>query len=247
MGLPKVETPKYDLTLPISGKTIKYRPFVVREQKILLQANEMSTDPTQMSNAIVDILKSCTFDEVDILELPVADVEMLTLNIRGKSVGESIDLTYRCTEQVPDEETDGQKTCNTKLNIRLDIPDVTVDNPSKENKIVFNSGIGVVLKELTYGEWMIINNANTDQAETGFNIILASIESVFDEDQIYGRNDFTVEELGDFLNNLTADDFEKIAEQAAKIPTIQKNIDIKCPSCGAEETIVLRGLDDFLE
>lgn len=242
MPLPKIETPKYDTKLPLSGTKVKYRPYLVREHKVLLQAIEMG-DSTQVTNAVEDILKACTFEELDIYDLPVADVEFMVLKIREKSVGEVIDMVYKCNNEV--EEDNQTKPCNTKIPIQVNIGGLGVDVPEVKNKIMLTDKIGVTLRHVKYGAWKAASELE-NQVDREDALILACIESVFDEDQVYSRNDFTDDELSVFLGGLENTDFDEIREYAKKVPIISMDVPVGCGKCKYKEVITLRGLKDFL-
>lgn len=242
MPLPKIETPKYDTKLPLSGMKVKYRPYLVREHKVLLQAIEMG-DSTQVTNAVEDILKACTFGEIDIYDLPVADVEFMVLKIREKSVGEVIDMVYKCNNDV---ENDGKtESCNTKIPIQVNVSGVGVEKPEVKEKIMLTETIGVTLHHVKYGAWKEASE-HQNQVDREDALILACIDSVFDEDQVYSRNDFTDDELSVFLGGLENTDFEEIREYAKKVPIVSMDIPVGCGKCKYKEVITLRGLKDFL-
>lgn len=243
MALPKVATPKYDLSLPISGKTIKFRPFLVKEQKVLLQALEMGNE-NQTLNAQEDILHACTFGEVDIDKLPVADVEFLLLAIRSKSVGEKVEMFFRCQNTVPDADGD-PSTCAKRIPVVINLNEVELDAPEKSRKVMLSESVGVLLREINWGDAKKIRSLESE-VEQAYATILATIDNVFDAENVYSRNDFTDEELKQFFENLYATDFKEIEQFAAKIPTVHKKLDLECPSCHRKEEIELRGVADFL-
>lgn len=249
MALPKLKTPRFDLTLPVSGTKITARPFLIREQKILLQALEMG-DLSQVNNAIFDILTTCTFDQVDINKLSLADVEWLVLQLRSKSVSEDVDLVYTCNNTVPnineDGVEDGVKKCNTKMKVRLNLNDVKVKHDKNHiSKIMLGDEIGMILKDVSYGVYKeAMNKAGT--LESNEMIRNDLVESIFDSDQVWQRSDFTDEELIEFIEGLYTKDYDKIENYMNTMPILEHSLTIKCRSCGHEETIVLSGLDDFL-
>jgi hypothetical protein len=230
--LPKIETPKLDLELPVTGKKIKFRPFLVKEQKVLLQALEMGDDE-QLNNAIEDIARSCTFGEINIDELPLADVEFLILNLRAKSVGESVELSFKCNE------------CGVKNPVDLQLSTVTVVKEQMDEKIMINDDVGVLMKIATYKDIKEASEEKMD-IDKGYKLILASIDKVFDKNQIYSRNDFTEVDLYEFLESLPTEAFNKIEDYVGNQPQLKKDINIKCISCGAESEVKLEGLSDFL-
>jgi hypothetical protein len=239
MTLPIIEVPKYELKLPVSEKKIHFRPFLVKEQKVLLQAMEMG-DESQVAIVMEDLATACTFDKVDIHSLPYADVEYIILNIRKKSVSENVDLSYRCANNI-----DGEK-CGNKILYQLNLDEVNVTIPEgKATQVMLTDEIGIKLKDLSYDDIKKARELNT-AVEQGYSLIMSSIESVFDTQQVYTKNDFDEKELIEFLDNLGPEMLEKIEQSVSNIPVIEKIIKLKCNKCGNEEEITLRGLDDFL-
>lgn len=250
MGLPTLKTPRFDLTLPTSGEVITVRPFLIREQKILLQALEMG-DISQVNNAINDILRICTFEKVDIDSLPVADVEWLVLQLRAKSVSEKLTLKYTCNNLVETEDPEsGEKVkskCGNSIGFKLDLQDVgVVTNPKHEYTIMVSEDVGMTMCDITYGTYRKSMEMKDGIAA---NVMLrnSAISSVFDTEQIWSKGDFTSADLDEFLDGLFTKDYEKIEEFLNTAPLLQKTFTIKCPKCGAEEEVTLTGLDDFLD
>ena len=240
MNLPVVTTPKFDLTLPISGKKIKYRPYLVKEQKIILQAIEMG-DPDQLANAMRDSISSCTFNDVDIEQLPFADVEYILLNIRGKSSGEIVELFYRCNHIV-----EGEK-CNERIPVQLDLSKVEVPKPEKESETIdFGGAIGMVMEMPTYKDYVAAMKI-PDKVEQATALIYACTKSVYDNDQVWGKGDFTREDLDAFVMNLMEDDFKRVDDYIKGLPQLQQTLHLKCAKCGTEDDIELKGLDSFLD
>ena len=156
--LPTFKAPKFTLTLPVSGLELKARPFLIREQKVLLQAIEVG-DKDQVINTLDDIMQECTFSEVSTDSLPVPDVEYLMLHLRSKSVGEQIKLSYTCNKITPNE-NDGESPCNTRIPVTIPISDIKVDiDPKRKSKLIFDGGIGIQLKDNAYADPDIINYA----------------------------------------------------------------------------------------
>lgn len=242
MPLPEIKTPKYDTKLPLSGKKVKYRPYLVREHKVLLQAIEMG-DSTQVTNAVEDILKACTFEELDIYALPVADVEYMILKIRQKSVGEVIDMVYKCNNTVTEDGKDA--ICNTKIPIQVNLSDVSVSIPESKDKIMLAEDIGVILRHVNYGDWKNASEKE-NQVDREDALIVACVDTVFDADQTYSRNDFTDQELLNFLGGLENGDFDELRDFAKQVPIVSLDIPVGCGKCKHKEVITLKGLKDFL-
>lgn len=233
--LPKIETPRHKIKLPVSGLEVDFRPFLVKEQKVLLQAIEMGDD-AQLNNAMDDIARACTFEKVDIDALPMADIEYLILNLRAKSVSESIELKHTCPK------------CKKITPFTLSLASIEVANTKKteEGTIKFSmDGVGVIMKPVSYG---MIKEAALEPSDLdrGYKLIFSSIDKVFDAEQVYTKNDFSDDELFEFLESLPTEDFKKIENYVAEQPKLKKDITIKCSSCGHEHTSTLEGLSDFL-
>lgn len=257
MSLPKVNTAKFDITLP-SGVEVKFRPFLVREQKLILQAIEMQ-DTNQLNNALDDVLKSCICNEVNIDELPIYDIEYLLLQIRAKSVSEIMEINYICQNIVNDkvinqeainfdsniEPVLGQGKCETRLPVKINLSTLELNKPQRPNNVImFTDTIGVVLKDLQYKAYKQIKQSVT---ESGLRLISEFVEAIIDGDTIHNTGeDFTQDELCLWLEDLVGNDLDKIDDFIKTMPTFKIEMDLVCPSCGTKEKIKLEGIDDFL-
>lgn len=259
MALPVVQTPKYDVVIPSSKKTIKIRPFLVGEQKVVLQAIEMR-DRSQLSNALDDILRACTFESVDIDSLTVQDVEYLILQIRARSVGEFVDINYICQNHIEDklinieamklnpalDEIRGPGQCETRIPVRINLASLEHTVPDRpDNRIMFTAGIGVVMRDMPYIAYKTID-VNGSSIESGLHAMASCVECVIDGDTIHNRGDFTSEELIGWIERLVEDDFEKMEKFMKSAPELTFSAELTCPSCKAKDSIHLKGLDDFL-
>lgn len=233
MPLPKVEAPKHTTNLPVSGlKNIHYRPFLVKEQKIFLQAMEMGGEE-QLHNAMHDIVRACTFEEIDINTLPIADVEYLILMLRSKSIGDHVEVKYTCPE------------CGNKQPMTIDISNPEVKSNEREKIIHLHDKVGVEMKSITFGDVRKASEIQGD-VEKGYNLIMASIDKVFDAEEVYTHKDFSDQELYDFLQSLSTKDFAKIENYVADQPTVEKTFHMKCLNCGHEEDYTAKGISNFL-
>ncbi len=209
MALPSVSTPKFDVVLPSNERVVKFRPFLVKEQKLVLQAIEMQ-DANQLNNALDDVIKACTFDEVDIDALPVYDVEHLIMQIRARSVGDIVDINYVCKSQIEDklineeqlkfdpeaEEIRGPGECDTRIPVKVNIANLEVSSKGErpDNRIMFTDTIGVTMRDLTYGDYKAL--VSKENMEAGIKILAACVELVIDGDTIHTRDDYQDQELG---------------------------------------------------
>ncbi len=259
MALPSIATPKFDLTIPSTGKKIKYRPFIVKEQKIILHAIEMR-DAEQLNNALDDVLKECTFGKVDIDKLTVYDVEYLTMQIRAHSVGDVVEINYVCNNHVEDkllnaeqlkyqpeaEEIRGAGKCETRIPVKINLSTLKCTADERpDNRIMLTDSIGVVMRDLPYGLYKQLGK-NDKTSDAGLRAIAACVECVVNGDEVHDRSDISDDELVAWLEELTGDDFDKMDAFIKTMPTIRMEMEIICPSCGAKEKIKLEGLEDFL-
>ena len=246
--LPTMKAPKFTLTLPVSKTEVKARPFLIKEQKILLQAMELG-DKDQVINALDDIMNACTFDVIDIDKLPVPDVEYLMLNIRAKSSGNEIKLSYTCHNMIPDkasEDKDAKVPCGTKLPAVINISDVKIDvDPKRVSKLIFDDDIGIQLRDIPYGIYKLVSQEK-DSVEKTMKFRNSCIESVFDADTVWTNDQFTAKDVDDFVDHLYTQDYDKIEEFIKTMPILKHTIHMKCPICKHSEDIILKGLDDFL-
>jgi hypothetical protein len=245
MSLPKIQVPIFELILPSTGKGIKYRPFLVKEQKILLMASE-SEDQKEMLRAIKQIVNNCAVDEVDVEQMPVFDLEYFFTRLRAKSVSEEIDLNL---SHPTGYNTKGE-SCNHITNMKLNLLQVEVEKQiSHIDKIILDekTGIGVKLK-YPIGKFIadgIENIENKNQIEIAAEALIACVDFIFDKDNIYKKEDSTKEELLEFFDNLSQDQFKKLSDFFETMPKLKHTIKWKCSGCGCDDEITLEGLSNF--
>lgn len=239
MALPKIDTPVYDITLPLSQKEIRFRPFLVKEQKNLLMAIE-ADDKETIERNVKQILHNCTLTEgVDVESLPVVDVEYYFLQLRAKSVGEIVENKYVCNNEV-----DG-KVCGNTMDVNIDLTNIKVEkNPDIKDVIQLTKDISIKLKYPQFSTIEKITN-NTNSVDIAFDIIADSIEYIFDGAQYYYAYESTPEELSEFIEGLSTEQFSKIEEFFANVPKIKKRVEIKCSKCGFDHSIEVEGLQSF--
>ena len=229
----------YMITLPLSQKSIQFRPFVVKEQRNLLMAME-SDDAAAIQASVKDILTNCTMTpNVDIESLPIVDVEYYFLQLRGKSVGEVVDVRYKCNNEV-----DGQK-CGGIMETQINIDEVKVEKKKDVNAdIQLTDQIMVRLK---YPDFSFISDSLKfkDLNDMTFHMIAKSVEYVYDGEQYYYANEVPIEEMVEFVENLSQSQFEKIEEFFSNLPKLKKEINITCKKCGFKHNIVAEGLESF--
>ena len=238
MPLPKIDVPTYELVLPLTKKKIKFRPFLVKEQKNLLMAME-SDDSETVHNSIKDILNNCTLTEdVVIDKLPILDVEYYFINLRAKSVGELVEAKYRCNNDV------GEKICGNVMEVNLNLTDINLSGEVSEEDIQLTDKIFVKMK---YPEFYVVKdsiNLNSVDMVT-FNMIAESIEYLYDGEQYYYAHEAQPGEFLHFIENLNQAQFEKLEEFFNDLPKLKKDVEIKCNKCGFDHSIEVEGLESF--
>ena len=237
MPLPKISTPTYELVLPSTGKKVKYRPFLVREEKILILALE-SEDTKQITNAIKTILKECISTRgVKVDDLPTFDIEYLFLNIRGKSVGEALDLMVTC----PD---DGE----TQVPVKIFIDEIEVQkDPKHTQDIKLDDTLTLRMKYPSLNEF-IQNNFDfneDDSVDASFNIISSCIDQVYNEDESWAASDCTKKELKEWVETLNTNQFKEVESFFTTMPKLSHTIKVKNPKTKVESDITLEGLTSF--
>lgn len=239
MALPKIDTPVYELTLPLSKKNIKYRPFLVREQKNLMMAIEANDRDTVERN-IKQVLYNCTLtEEVDIDHLPVLDIEYYFLQLRAKSVGELVDNQYVCNNVLEGE------VCGNKMTATLNLSELEVSfDDNFSNEITISNNIVIKLK---YPEFSVLDKIKQKDSsvEIAFEMISESIEYIFDGSQYYYANETSPQELMEFVESLSAEQFSKIEQFFDNLPKLNKKIEMVCSKCGFSHTIFVEGLENF--
>ena len=236
MALPKIEVPTYELTLPSEDKKIKYRPFLVREEKILYIAMETGQNK-EMINALKDVVGACTFDVLNVDRLPIFDIEYLFLQIRAKSVSEVTKFRAIC----PD---DGKTYVETEVDLTK--VEVQVDD-EHTNRIMLESerNLGIVLKYPTLKNYDVGRGLDNIEIDKVFNILIDCIDHIFEGDKIYPAKDTSKQELKEFIESLPQDAFTKIKTFFDTMPKVKKDVDFKCNKCGHEEKIEVEGIQNF--
>lgn len=239
MALPRIDTPIFNVKLPLSKKDIKFRPFLVKEQKNLLMAME-ADDKETIERNIKQILHNCTLTEnVNIDKLPIVDVEYYFINLRAKSVGEVVENTYICNNVVNDDK------CGNKMKVSINLNDIKVENFTENSDVVqLTPKISLKLK---YPEFSTIErlSESSNAIETAFSVITNSIEYIFDGEQYYYAEESTPQELSEFVESLNQEQFGKLEKFFESLPKIRKDLNIKCDKCGFDHSIVVEGLENF--
>lgn len=237
MSLPVIATPQYDLTLPSTGKKYKFRPFLVKEEKILLMALE-GEDHTEIINAVKQIIKACV-SKIDVEQISTFDLEYIFLKLREKSISDVIELNVRHIDGINSKGEECANTQEIKVNLS-DIEVITEKNHSK--KIQLTDTIGIMMK---YPTITMIEDMGSFDNENAFRLIEKCIDFIFDEENNYSLSDYSKEEIKAFIDSLSHQQFAKIEEFFDTMPRVEHTIKWKCNKCGSEETLVLSGLSDF--
>jgi hypothetical protein len=239
MALPRIDTPIYEMHLPLSKKHIRFRPFLVKEQRNLMMAME-SDDKETIEKNIRQVLHNCTLTEnIDIDKLPIIDVEFYFLNLRARSVGEIVENKYRCENEV------NGNTCGNLMETSINLLDIKVDmNENIKDEIQLTPQI---IMKLKYPEFSILQRASKFESVTdmAFDMIVDSVEYIYDGQQFYYANETSPEELIDFIESLNQEQFTKIEEFFNHLPKLNKKLEMDCKKCGFHHNIDVEGLDSF--
>ena len=227
MPLPTLDVNTYETILPSTGQTVRFRPFLVKEYKILLTA--LDTDQSEITRIVNELIDVCTFNQLDISKLAHFDTEFLFLQLRAKSIGEITELNINCD-------------CGEKIRYDLNLNDVVVKtNNEHTNKIKINDNIGVIMRYPKFEEIVeIYENLKTNKL---IELISNCIETVYDDEQVY--NDFNKQEIIDFVSGFTKEQFDKLENFFATMPRVAQNIKTDCTSCGKHHEYDLEGLQNF--
>lgn len=234
MPLPKLESPKYEVKLPASGKKVTYRPFLVKEEKILMMAME-SQDQNQILSAMKGVISACTFEKVNPDDLTMFELEYLFLKLRSKSVGEISKLKLKC------------KKCEKPTAVEINLDEVNVpmeDLPEK--KIKLTDRIGMVLRWPKVDAVIkLASKSEAEQKESAFDLVVACIESIYDEKKVYPAQDQTDEELVNFIESLNQSQFAKVQEFLQSMPKLSHLVEFECMHCKEKNQLKIEGLQNF--
>ena len=237
MPLPKIAAPTYTLELPSTGQEINYRPFLVKEEKVLVIALE-SEENKQITNAIKTVIKNCILTKgIKVETLPTFDIEYLFLNIRGKSVGEEIEVNVIC----PDDEV-------TQVPVTIDLDDIQVQkNDEHTNKIKLDDTLMMEMKYPSLDEFIKNNFDLNDEnsMDQSFNLIASCVSNIFSEDEVWAAEDCTKKELKEFLEQMNSAQFKDIEKFFETMPKLSHKIKVTNPKTKVESEVVLEGLASF--
>ena len=232
--LPKLDTPTYRLTLPSTGDEIQYRPFLVKEQKLLMMAQE-SEDDQQILDAVTSLVRTCSFDKIDANNSPMFDIEYIFLQIRGKSVGEKVQLKLIC----PDDE-------KTTVDVEVDINDIDVQmSDTHTNEVKITDTVKIFLKYPVLKDMKgLVNNAS--QMQQIFSMLTKCVHEIHYGEQIFSKIDISEKDIDEFIDQLTTDQFEGIGNFFETMPKLRHVIPITNPKTEVKSEVVVEGLASFL-
>ena len=239
MPLPKIATPSYELELPSTGKTIQYRPFLVKEEKLLVIALE-SEDIKQITNAIKAVIRSCILTKgIKVETLPTFDIEYLFLNIRGKSVGEDISVNLTC----PDDN-------ETQVTVDVNLDDIKVEKSDDHtNQIKLDNNLMMELKYPSLNEFIKNNfdpnDTSKNPMEQSFDLVGSCIDKIYNEDEVWVAADCTKKEITDFLDSMNSNQFKEVENFFETMPKLSHTVKVVNPKTKVESDIVLEGLASF--
>jgi hypothetical protein len=233
MALPRIETPRYELKIPSTGEKVEYRPYLVKEEKILIIALE-SNDQSQMLRAVRDIISACTFDRLDIQNLALFDLEYVFLKLRGVSVGSKAEMKIKCD------------ACEKFNEVSINLDDVNIKGKiNKDVNIKLTKDIGVTMKYPTVHSALLQTSEKLEGYDAIMGTIIASIDSIYDKDNVYPAESSTKQELLDFIESLNQEQFGKLNTFFESLPTLQYDLEFECSSCGKKNSRELKGLQSF--
>lgn len=229
MALPSISTPEFQTNIPSTGETITYRPFLVKEEKILLMAME-GKDNREIYNAVLKLLQNCITQDIDVNRLSTFDIEYLFLKLRGKSVGEVVAL------KVGHQNSE----CKHLTEVDINIDEIEVTGEISDGKVMITEEIGVKLR---YPNMQDVIKVDADDAGALFDMISSCIEYIFDQQEVY--NEFTKEEIVTWTEQLNQTQFKKITDFFENLPKLSKEVEWVCDKCGEKDSIKLEGMQSF--
>lgn len=236
MTLPKIEYPTFQFYVKSLDRMVKFRPFLVKEEKILLMAKE-GKDAEAIRQAIEQIINNCAVEPLEVDKLPMFDIEMIFLKLRAKSVGESVKLVFNCKNEV-----DGQ-VCDTNTDYQLNLDKIEYEVPEGHNpKVMITDKLGIKLKYPTLAN---LPTKEEDEYQLMLDSLIDNIECVFDGEQVYNISDATEQEQIDFIESLSRETMDKIVEFFNTAPKVVLTDKVNCKKCGFEHTLHAENLLDF--
>lgn len=243
MSLPKIDVPVYSTKLISTGKTVKYRAFTVKEEKLFLMANE-SEEVDTVIDTIKQVLNNCIMTKgINVEELPLFDIEYLFLKLRAVSVGEVVNLRYKCNNILPKLDDEEEKKCNHIVEIDLNLNEITPESVKIDKTIQITDAMGVTMKYPTFD---LLKEFDANQeVDSIIKMTVKCIDFIYDKDNVYYAKDAKEEELIDFVESMQTKDLEKLKDFFSSMPKLKKQLDFNCVKCGYQEKIELEGIQNF--
>ena len=242
MALPKINTPIFELTLSSTGQSVQYRPFLMKEQKILLLALE-SGESKAIMTAVKQIINNCAIGDVETDKLPTFDLEYFFMRLRGKSIGETVDLQLRH----PTGLNSKNETCDHVTKFAFNIMEVEVQKTiGHTDKIIIDeaTGLGIKLKYPT-ANFTDIDTDNLSQLDIAVEMLIECIDYIYDKVEVYKKEDSTKKEISEFIDSLSQDQFKNVMNFFETMPKLKHTINWKCTGCGCEDEVTLEGMGNF--
>ena len=234
MALPQVNSSRYSTTLPSTGVDIEYRPYLVKEEKIMMVALE-SKDNKQVLGAMKDVAKACIHSDIDIDKLTSFDLEWVFLKLRAKSVGESADVKLKCQEE----------DCNGMTDVSINLEELEMDDYDDNRIIQMNDKVGV---QMSYPSVSLMEKYDEEKLKSvdgAFDMIVDCMETIYDDEDVYVVANEKRQDVMGFIEALTSPQFKMLADWLQKIPAVRKDVEWCCSKCGADNKLELRGLQSF--
>ena len=233
MALPKLNAPSYEMKVPSTGETVKFRPFLVKEQKILMIAQE-SKDPNMMANAMCDLIESCCENIKEVEKMPTFDIEYMFLQLRAVSVGSEIELEMLC-----------QDDNVTRVPVTIDLGEIKVSElPNHKKEIMITDKIGMTFKYPSLKDIAKYGQDGVSAVDTTFGVIQDCLVNIFDENQVY--DEMNQQELQEFVEQMTTEQFEEVQGFFDTMPKLRHTVEVKNPNPGHVNKVHLEGMQSFL-
>jgi len=239
MALPMMNTPTYNMVVPSSGVSVKFRPFLVKEEKALLIAQQ-SEDPRIMVDTLKNVINDCVLDKIDASKLATFDLEYMFTQIRAKSVGENIELVFQCDED------HGEQNEKAKVKVTIDLTTIEIKkNPEHTNQVSLFGDVGVVMKYPNIDVIRKLESLDSDDLDVIFEVVAASIDYIYQGDELFHSKEQRPDDIMHFLNNLTTEQFSKLQQFFVTMPRLYKEVEYNCPVCGKHHKKLLEGMQSF--
>jgi len=237
MSLPTLDIPKYETTLPFSKQKVQFRPFLVKEEKIMIMAGA-SNDPKEIEMAVQQVLENCTFGELDIESQAKVDIEWLVLELRRRAKGKNVELSYKCVNDV------GGHECGNAVDIEVSLDSVKYVGTDTNPVIKLSNGIGIKMKALSLAEESALS---TDSIQESYDRIIASIDMIFKDEEIWYPKDVSREELENFIEHFNDKQMAEVTDFVKNAPHLELPITFRCQKCGYHDNVNLEGVNNFFE